>query len=91
LIILSGFIAVIVGTIRLFKSIIQLIGLNHGDSRPGVHLIEAVDTYLFSLVILVLGGGIFKLFRQLKTMQRTFKIKPCPPGIDQSNWMVTIV
>ena len=62
LIMLSGFIAVIVGTIRLFKSIIQLAGLNHGDSRPGVHLIEAVDTYLFSLVILVLGGGIFKLF-----------------------------
>ncbi len=62
MIMLTGFVAVIVGTIRLFKSIIQVIGLHQGDNRPGVHLIEAVDTYLFSLVILVLGGGIFKLF-----------------------------
>ena len=62
MIMLSGFIAVVVGTMRLFKSMIQLSGLHEGDSKPGVHLIEAVDTYLFSLVILVLGGGIFKLF-----------------------------
>ena len=62
MIMLSGFIAVVVGTIRLFKSIMQLTGLQEGDHRPGVHLIEAVDTYLFALVILVLGGGIFKLF-----------------------------
>jgi len=62
MIMLSGFIAVVVGTIRLFKSIVQLTGLIEGDGKPGVHLIEAVDTYLFALVILVLGGGIFKLF-----------------------------
>jgi hypothetical protein len=62
MIMLSGFVAVVVGSIRLFKSIMELIGLQEGDGRPGVHLIEAVDTYLFSLVILVLGGGIFKLF-----------------------------
>ena len=62
MIMLSGFIAVVVGTIRLFKSIMEITGLQQGDGRPGVHLIEAVDTYLFSLVILVLGGGIFKLF-----------------------------
>jgi hypothetical protein len=62
MIMLSGFVAVVVGSMRLFKSIMELIGLQEGDGRPGVHLIEAVDTYLFSLVILVLGGGIFKLF-----------------------------
>ena len=62
MIMLSGFVAVVIGTMRLFKSIMELIGLYEGDGRPGVHLIEAVDTYLFSLVILVLGGGIFKLF-----------------------------
>lgn len=62
MILLSGFIAVIVGSMRLFTSIIELIGLHEGDGTPGIHLIEAVDTYLFALVILVLGGGIFKLF-----------------------------
>jgi hypothetical protein len=59
---LSGFIAVILGSVRLFKSVMELTGLKHSDGRPGIHLIEAVDTYLFSLVILVLGSGIFKLF-----------------------------
>jgi uncharacterized membrane protein YqhA len=62
MILLSGFIAVVVGTMRLFKSILELTGLLDGDGTPGVYLIEAVDTYLFSLVILVLAGGIFKLF-----------------------------
>jgi hypothetical protein len=62
MIMLSGFIAVILGSIRLFKSVMELTGVQHSDGRPGVHLIEAVDTYLFSLVILVLGSGIFKLF-----------------------------
>jgi hypothetical protein len=62
MIMLSGFVAIVVGSMKLFKSIMQLTGLQEGDHKPGVHLIEAVDTYLFSLVILVLGGGIFKLF-----------------------------
>jgi hypothetical protein len=59
---LSGFIAIVVGTVFLFKSNLELNGLNEGDGPPGILLIEAVDTYLFSFVILVLGGGIFKLF-----------------------------
>lgn len=62
MIMLSGFIAIVVGSMRLFEGIMQIIGLHEGDGKPGIHLIEAVDTYLFSLVILVLGGGIFKLF-----------------------------
>jgi hypothetical protein len=59
---LSGFIAIVVGTVFLFKSNLELNGINEGDGPPGILLIEAVDTYLFSFVILVLGGGIFKLF-----------------------------
>jgi len=62
MIMLSGFIAIVVGSMRLFEGVMQIIGLHEGDNKPGIHLIEAVDTYLFSLVILVLGGGIFKLF-----------------------------
>jgi hypothetical protein len=62
MIMLTGFIAIVVGSMRLFEGIMQIIGLHEGDGKPGIHLIEAVDTYLFSLVILVLGGGIFKLF-----------------------------
>ena len=62
MIMFSGFVAVVVGSMRLFKSIMQLTGLQEGDGKPGIHLIEAVDTFLFALVILVLGGGIFKLF-----------------------------
>jgi hypothetical protein len=62
MILLSGFIAVVVGSMFLFKSVLGLFGLYEGTSQPGIYLIEAVDTYLFSLVILVLGGGIFKLF-----------------------------
>lgn len=62
LIICSGIIAIVVGCFRLFKGVLDLIGLYEGSTRPGIHIIEAVDTFLFSLVILVLGGGIFKLF-----------------------------
>ncbi|MFH6767869.1 YqhA family protein [Gaetbulibacter aquiaggeris] len=63
-----GIIAVVMGTIRLVKSILILLGLHQG--LAGIYLIEAVDTYLFSLVILVLGGGIFKLF---EGNENTFK------------------
>jgi hypothetical protein len=62
MIMLSGFIAIVFGSMRLLEGIMQIIGLQEGDDKPGIHIIEAVDTYLFSLVILVLGGGIFKLF-----------------------------
>lgn len=55
-----GIVAIVIGSIRLVESILILVGLHQG--LPGVYLIEAVDTYLFSLVILVLSGGIFKLF-----------------------------
>ena len=62
LIMFTGLLAIVIGSIRLFKSIGGLLGFDSEYERPGIHLIEAVDIYLFSLVILVLGGGIFKLF-----------------------------
>jgi hypothetical protein len=62
LIILSGLTALLIGSIRLFNGLLAVVDLFEGDGHPGVHIIEAVDTLLFSLVILVLGGGIFKLF-----------------------------
>jgi len=34
----------------------------HENGHPGAHLIEAVDILLFSMVILMLSGGIYKLF-----------------------------
>jgi hypothetical protein len=54
MIMISGFIAIIVGSMRLFEGVMQIIGLCEGGNKPGIHIIEAVDTYLFSLVILVL-------------------------------------
>jgi hypothetical protein len=62
LLLCSGIIAIMIGCYRLFKGILELVGIYDGVTRPGIHIIEAVDTFLFSIVILVLGGGIFKLF-----------------------------
>ncbi len=56
----GGIVAVILGAKRLVESILTLIGLHEG--KPGIHMIESVDTFLFALVILILAGGIFKLF-----------------------------
>lgn len=60
LLMISGILAIVIGAIRLVESVLQLLGIHEG--KPGIHLIESVDTLLFSLVILVLAGGIFKLF-----------------------------
>ncbi len=60
LLMVCGILAVILGGNILVESILVLIGLK--DGLPGVYLIEAVDTYLFALVILILAGEIFKLF-----------------------------
>jgi uncharacterized membrane protein YqhA len=63
LIFLSGLAAIVVGSLRLFhglKGVIYFI--KDSATQPGIHIIEAIDTLLFAVVILVLGGGIFKLF-----------------------------
>ena len=61
LVVLSGILAIIIGAAKLVKAILIIIGIEK-DEKPGLHIIESVDTLLFSLVLLVLGGGIFKLF-----------------------------
>ena len=60
LLMISGILAIVLGAIRLVESILLMLGIHEG--KAGIHLIESVDTLLFSLVILVLSGGIFKLF-----------------------------
>ncbi|TPV35602.1 YqhA family protein [Paucihalobacter ruber] len=63
LITLTGLIAIGIGSLRLSNGLLSVFGLFRGqEAHPGVHIIEAVDTLLFSVVILILGGGIFKLF-----------------------------
>jgi len=59
LLMMCGILAIALGVIRFVESIIILV--SHAG-KPGLHLIESVDTLLFALVILVLAGGIFKLF-----------------------------
>lgn len=60
LILLIGLLAILQGGYKTYKAALYLLGIENG--KAGVAIIEAVDTYLFSLVILILGGGIFKLF-----------------------------
>ena len=61
LLMISGIMAIAQGAMKLVEAILQITGV-HEAERPGIPLIESVDTLLFSLVILVLAGGIFKLF-----------------------------
>lgn len=61
LLMISGIMAVGLGAMKLVESILQITGFKESET-PGIHLIESVDSLLFSLVILVLAGGIFKLF-----------------------------
>ena len=61
LLIISGIIAIFIGAMKLVESVMILSG-NHEGEKPGLHIIESVDTLLFSLVILILAGGIYKLF-----------------------------
>jgi hypothetical protein len=60
LILICGLTAIFVGTLRIYEGILILAGFHEG--KPGVLLIESVDAFLFSLVVLILSGGIFKLF-----------------------------
>ena len=60
LLMVCGLLAIMIGGIRLGQAIIAMTGIL--EERPGIYLIESVDALLFALVILVLSGGIFKLF-----------------------------
>ncbi len=60
LLMVSGILAIVIGAKKLVSAVLIIAGFHEG--KPGVYLIESVDTFLFSLVILILAGGIFKLF-----------------------------
>jgi hypothetical protein len=48
------------GLVSVYHAFLVLIGRESG--RVGVHLIESIDKLLFSLVIMILSAGIYKLF-----------------------------
>lgn len=59
-IMLNGILAIALGVMHLFETLLILFEKHEGSA--GGSIIESIDTFLFSLVILILGGGIFKLF-----------------------------
>lgn len=59
-IILLGLMTIAFGAYKTYEAILFLLQIEEG--KPGIALIEALDIFLVSLVILILGGGIFKLF-----------------------------
>lgn len=65
---LSGILAIVLGAKRLWETLLILFG--NQDKSAGIYIIESIDTFLFALVILILAGGIFKLF---VGNQNTFK------------------
>lgn len=60
LIMLIGLAGLVMGITNLYHAVLTLVGLE--DGRVGLLLIESIDKFLFSLVILILAAGIFKLF-----------------------------
>jgi len=57
---LNGILAIALGVVHWYETI--LIILDKHEGVAGGSIISSVDTFLFAIVILVLGGGIFKLF-----------------------------
>lgn len=57
---LNGILAIILGVKHLWEAILIYSGKYEGST--GREIIKSIDTFLFSLVILILAGGIFKLF-----------------------------
>jgi len=60
LLLVTALLAVVLGIEIIVNSVTELLG--HKSEDSGAHLLETVDTFLFSLVILILSGGIYKLF-----------------------------
>lgn len=59
-IMVSGILAILLGILHVVDAFLIL--FDKHDGSAGGAIIESIDTFLFSLVILILGGGIFKLF-----------------------------
>ncbi len=60
LLLISGIFVIALGIKGIYLAFLSL--FYEGYDKPGIHIIEAVDTLLFALVILILSGGIYKLF-----------------------------
>ena len=74
---LVGLTGIVLGIRYAYHGVLILIGQEEG--KVGVHLIESIDTLLFSVVVLILAAGIFKLFAgnkdTFKRSQVLYKIK----------------
>jgi len=57
---LNGILAIVLGVKHLWETLLILFGYH--DESAGSSIITSIDTFLFALVILILAGGIFKLF-----------------------------
>ncbi len=57
---LNGILAIALGVKHLWETILILFSSH--DKSAGSSIISSIDTFLFALVILILAGGIFKLF-----------------------------
>ena len=63
LLILSGLWAIFLGLFRMYEGVTETFKLiEEHNGTPGLYFIEAIDIFLFSLVVLVMGGGVYKLF-----------------------------
>ena len=57
---ITGLARIFLGLLSTYHVFLALIGL--GEGRVGLHLSESIDKLLFSLVVMILAAGIFKLF-----------------------------
>jgi uncharacterized membrane protein YqhA len=60
LLLIIGVLVIVLSINTMVRAVAEFLEKENG--HPGAHLIEAVDTLLFSMVILILSGGIYKLF-----------------------------
>ena len=59
ILLIIGVLVILLGVSTIVSAVVEFF---EEKGHSGAHLIEAVDTLLFSLVILLLSGGIYKLF-----------------------------
>lgn len=60
LLLIVGVCCIFLGMTKIYHGLIILVGLESG--MPGLQFVESIDVLLFSIVILILAGGIFKIF-----------------------------
>src|SRR5210317_1772119 len=60
LLLVVGVSFIFLGMTKIYHGMLILIGLESG--LPGLYFVESIDVLLFSMVILILAGGIYKIF-----------------------------